>query len=131
MIRPLLKHFLSRGNPPLLSRCPCAQHSMYGLAMVLCPSLFLLGLGLVASNGFWRTALTLNKTRSPGVRCNHCMKGLPSLFRPFLSATAFIVFALMKGDYYICVKAGPSGCLSDEVSGNVAQVHSVISCSRI
>lgn len=102
-------------------RCPCTQYSMYGLAMLLCPSLVLLGLGLMTSIGFWRTALTLNKIRNPGGRCNHCMKNLSSLFRPFLPATAFIVFALMKGDYYICVRAGPSGCQSDEVSGNVAQ----------
>jgi hypothetical protein len=74
--------------------------------MLAAPSVFFLGVGFSSSDGYWRIVSNRKHIENYKLRLNYCLKSLPSLFQPFLPAVAFVVFALMRGEYYACAKVG-------------------------
>ena len=78
------------------------------MVMMAGPALFLLGLGLMMSGGFWKSLLEISKLRDYKGRCNYSMKSLTRLFQPFLAPTAYVIIVLLKGELFICLRSGGS-----------------------
>ena len=78
------------------------------MVMMVGPALFLLGLAMMMSGGFWKSLLEINKLRDYKERCNYRMKSLTRLFQPFLAPTAYTVIVLLKGELFICLRSGGS-----------------------
>ncbi|XP_031565598.1 uncharacterized protein LOC116300797 [Actinia tenebrosa] len=87
-------------------RCPCKNYALYSFIMVAAPMFFLLGIGFSSSDGYWSIVSRRKHITNNKLRLNYCLRSLPSLFEPFLPAAAFIVFVLMRGEYYACAKIG-------------------------
>lgn len=96
----MIEYFLS------YCRCPCTNYALYSFIMVAAPTVFLLGIGFCSSDGYWRIISQRKHITNYKQRLNYCLKSLPSLFEPLLPAAAFIVLALMRGEYYACAKIG-------------------------
>lgn len=117
-----------------LLRCPCRNNFMYSLVMMVGPALFLLGLGFMMSEGFWQSILKTSRLQHVKERCNHRMKSLTKLFQPFLPPMAYIIIALLHGDFLVCSSLGSfsATCYSDipdtiisqkPTERNVAKLH--------
>lgn len=107
---------------------------MYSLVMMVGPALFLLGLGFMMSEGFWQSILKTSRLQHVKERCNHRMKSLTKLFQPFLPPMAYIIIALLHGDFLVCSSLGSfsATCYSDipdtiisqkPTERNVAKLH--------
>ena len=104
----------------LTFRCPCENHKAYGLLFLFTPAILLLALSLLACQRS-RVAITtmLLKHRNYKARCNYFLSSLVDFFRPFLALASWIVVVLLRGECYVCIRAGPGEkCLpaGEEVS---------------
>ncbi|XP_067017406.1 calcium homeostasis modulator protein 5-like isoform X1 [Acropora muricata] len=91
-----------------LFRCPCSNFFMYSMLMMGGPALFLLSLGFMLSEGFWKSLLEISTLQDWKQRCNHRMKSLSRLFQPLLAPTAYITLVLFRGEFFTCSRAGGS-----------------------
>lgn len=117
-IKHIFKHFFR-------NRCPCSNNFMYSLVMMVGPALFLLGLGFMMSEGFWQSILKTSRLQHVKERCNHRMKSLTKLFQPFLPPMAYIIIALLHGDFLVCSSLGSfsATCYSDIPDTIISQVR--------
>ena len=81
---------------------------MYSMLMMGGPALFLLSLGFMLSEGFWKSLLEISTLQDWKQRCNHRMKSLSRLFQPLLAPTAYITLVLFRGEFFTCSRAGGS-----------------------
>ena len=87
-------------------RCPCDSFTVYGTIVLAAPAFVLLGFGFMTRQEFWKVIATCSKLQQYTLKWNYLMKSLMKLFQPFLPSVAFVTFALLRGDFFVCIKSG-------------------------
>ncbi|XP_046845037.1 calcium homeostasis modulator protein 2-like [Xenia sp. Carnegie-2017] len=100
-------------------RCPCRNHQFYGASFLFVPAILLFLLSLTFFERSIEAYVKLFKHKNYKTRCNYFLSYLVDIFRPFLASTSWITISLLRGESYVCIRAGPEdecGYNSNEIT---------------